>query len=220
MYDALKHTFDRVLYSYEMQIFDFLAYKDKNFFGELGMSTKKLLYSNKNVCKLKDNHSVTDREYKRIKKLFNTHNENTYRFLAEVNMAHQHLQFFCNILYLVENNLRYLEDMASISDGLYENNFTALIKALDTLDGTDRESLILFNKLRNLLCHTSIEQAKVYLAEEVLVDILDIASYIQHFIRVTTGYHKKNLKELIELNVERYGSSAMKDSLKEHGILS
>lgn len=219
MYDALKITFDRVLYSYEMQIFDFVVYKEKSFFGELGISTRKLFISNKNILKLKENRPRTDRERKKTKNLVLAHNQNIYQFLAEVNMAHQHLQFFCNILYLSENNLKYIEDMASISNGLYENNFTALVKTLDSLDGTDRESLILFNKLRNLLCHTSIEQAKIYLNGEVLVDIIDISSYIQHFLSLVTNFNKNKFKELIEINVERYGGDNMKNSLKGEGFV-
>ena len=219
MYDALKITFDRVLYSYEMQIFDFVAYKDKNFFGELGISTKKLFHSNKRIWKLKNNRPRTDREHKKTMNLIELHNQNIYQFLAEVNMAHQHLQFFCNILYLKENGLQYLEDMASISDGLFENNFTALVKTLDTIDGTDRESLILFNKLRNLLCHTSIEQAKIYLNGEVLVDVMDIAQYLQHFLKLTTNYHKEKFTEIIKINTGRYGSEDMKKSLEKEDLL-
>lgn len=219
MYDALKGAFDRVLYSYEMQIFDFLASQKKDFFKELAWSTKKLSTSNRELLKLDNKRSFTDREQKRIKKVFETHDKNLYRFLAEVNMAHQHLRFFCSILFLSENNLRHLEDMASVKDGLYENNFTALIKALDTLDGTDRETLILFNKLRNLLCHTSIEQAKIYLKEEVLVDIMNISSYIQNFLGLVTAHHKKSFEELVEANVQRYASEEMKRVLSSHGLI-
>jgi len=219
MYDAIKVTFNRVLFSYEMQTFDFVVFKDRNLFGDLNTSARKLLSSNKNLLKELNKNLNTDRSYKKRKQLSALHQQNLYQFLVEVNMAHQHLQYFCSILYLAENDLKYLEDMTNIAMGELENNFISLVKSLDALDGTDRETLILFNKLRNLLCHTSIQQAKIYLGGEILVDVIDISLYIEEFLKLIIGYNKEKFEKLIALNVERYGSDSMIESLKENRLL-
>lgn len=209
MYSELKKVLDIQLFSYSHQLMEYAIRRDYSSFGKIGMILRDFSLISKRYFKAIGSKANTDKRFKHTKALGDTYDSHLFKLTAQVNVSHQQLQFFCKILFMIENDLKYLEDVGKYNEE-FERNFPFLIKSINMFDSTDRETMLVFNKLRNLLCHTSIEQAGTVLDEDgISKDIFLMADSLQEMVKTYSSFHQNAIADMLADNIKKYCTEDM-----------
>lgn len=95
-------------------------------------------------------------------------NDRFARILLSMNGAHQATAYL----------LRCCSSIVTVEDILEKSTFLESVENAKMLDSTDKEVYKLFNRLRNVLFHTSVEKAMEALTIEILNEAIDMCAYI------------------------------------------
>jgi len=204
MYHAMNKIINMQTFSYRSQLYSFMNESNEHIVNEVGLIARKFKTNYSHIGKHLKKRLSTAKWNKRHKELHNEGIELFFKLMANVNMAHQHIYFQCNLIYLAENDLLLLEEIPGCSEDRLDSNFSVLIKSIKTFDSSDRSNLLLFNRLRNVLCHTSIKQSANIFHEEFLDELIDLCATIDELLSLVGKRYIKEISKILDANIVAY----------------
>jgi hypothetical protein len=191
-------------FSYRSQLYSFLNESNEHIISEVGLAARRFKNNYVTIGKHMKKKLPTSKWKKRYNEL---HREGTnlfFRMMGMVNMAHQQIFFKCNLFYLAENELHLLEEIPNKSENRLDNNFSLLVKSIQTFDSTDKSNLLLFNRLRNVLCHTSVKQSVNIFNEEFLDELIDLCGSLESTLELVGTKHAVRIGNILDRNIMEY----------------
>jgi len=217
MYDTLKEALLLNSFSHENNVLEFIKNSDRNIFGTIAMLSVDLKKSSvqlgKHACKKR---ATTEKEYKKTVLVLNRHLRNLYKFMTQLNELHQNIVFHTTLLYMMENEIEYLNEIKTADGDTFDGNFPMLIRSVAAFDSTDKENLLLLNRFRNILCHTASDNISALLQGDVFDDILELFSSIKEARKLLDIFHKQELTVLLGKNIRRYASPELLKVLEDN----
>ena len=204
MYHEMNKIINLQTFSYRSQIYSFLQEHNEHIVSDVGLAARKFKNNYTAIGKHLKKKLPTDKWKKRHRELHNEGINLFYQMMGLVNMAHQYTFFKCNLIYLAENSLTLFEEIPNTSENRLDNNFALLVKSIETFDSTDRSNILLFNRLRNVLCHTSIKQSANIFNEQFLDELIDLCSTIEASFEYIGRKFAKPIGTILDRNIEAY----------------
>jgi hypothetical protein len=191
-------------FSYRSQLYGFMGESNNHIVNEVGLIAREFKANYCDIGKHVKKKVSTAKWQKQYNKLYGDGISLFFKLMGNVNMAHQRIFFQCNLIYLVENNLLLLEDIPSKGEERLDNNFAMLVKSIETFDSTDKSNLLLFNRLRNVLCHTSVKQSANLFNEKFLNELIDLCGNIDSMLNLISIKYVKETGNILDKNIATY----------------
>jgi hypothetical protein len=204
MYYEMNKIINMQTFSYRSQLYSFLNESNEHIINEVGLIARKFKNNYVTIGKHVKKKLPTDKWRKRYSELFKEGTGLFYVMMGMVNMAHQQIFFRCNLIYLAENKLFLLEEIPNKNDNRLDNNFALLVKSIQTFDSTDKSNLLLFNRLRNVLCHTSVKQSANIFNENFLNELIELCGTIESTLKYIDAKHVTAIETILEKNIVKY----------------
>ncbi|WP_457750309.1 hypothetical protein [Sulfurimonas sp.] len=204
MYHEMNKIINMQTFSYRSQLYGFLGESNEHIINEVGLIARKFKANYVAIGKHTKKKVPTAKWSKLYKKLYSDGISLFFKLMGNVNMAHQRIFFQCNLIYLAEKKLLLLEEIPSKGEDRLDNNFALLVKSIETFDSTDKSNLLLFNRLRNVLCHTSIKQSANIFNEKFLDELVDLCDNIDSLLHLVGTKYAKEIGNILDENITAY----------------
>lgn len=204
MYHEMNKIINLQTFSYRSQIYSFLQENNEHILRDVGIAARSFKSNYAAIGKHLKKRLPTDKWKKKHRELHNEGINLFYKMMGLVNQAHQHIFFKCNLIYLAENSLTLFEEIPNTSENKLDNNFALLVKSIETFDSTDRSGLLLFNRLRNVLCHTSVKQNLNIFNEQFLDELIDLCNTLDVLLGYVGQKFANPIGDILDRNIEAY----------------
>jgi hypothetical protein len=153
----------------------------------------------RNLEKHMNKKAHTERWYNKTLELQEKVTTEVSQLMIFFNMAHSFQVSFFKLIYRVEH-MRKTGDIIPIKE--VPINYMELLDTLSFLDSTDRERYILFNRLRNIFFHSTLNRLISLIDKEFADDFVDLIEDASVTNNIIFTPMKKEAKIIIECDFE------------------